>query len=221
MIGWDRYWADVQVAGNPQTGLTLGVGTGKGVQADQVLYVFAPNADGTTTYLGDYKVSGPPGDSQVQAKPNSRRRPADAKQVQAANARVRTLLPNAFLTRLEALDQQLLAAESTIDSNAEDLKKQKELLERTDLLIAARMAEIDGNPKLQDQPLPEVDIKGLLAAIVDEEEARSAALLEADRLMRALKQARDQFAKVRKENEERVISLPQPAAPQPPAAASR
>ncbi len=101
MLGWDRYWPDVQIAGNPQTGLTLGIGTGKGVQADQVLYVFVPNANGTSTYLGDYKASAP-GDNQVQAKPNSRRRPADGKQVQAQNSRVRTLLPNAFLERLKA-----------------------------------------------------------------------------------------------------------------------
>lgn len=217
MHGWDRYWPDVQIAGNPQTGLTLGVGTGKGVQTDQVLYVFVPDANGTSTYVGDYKVSAP-GENQVQTKPNSRRRPTDAKQVQAQNARVRTLLPNSSLARLAALDVQLLAAEQTIESNALDLDAQKKLLEQTDSLIAARTAELDGNPKLQDQPLPEVDIKGLLTAIVEEEEARSAALLEGDRLMRALKQARDKFARIRKENEERVLSLPTSAAA--PAAAS-
>lgn len=219
MLGWDRYWADVAIAGNPQTGLTLGVGTAKGVQTDQVLYVFVPDPNGTSTYLGDYKVSAP-GENQVQTKPNSRRRPADAKQVQAQNARVRTLLPNSFLARLAALDVQLLAAEQSIDSYNVDLETQKKILEQTDALIAARTAELDGNPKLQDQPLPEVDIKGLLTAIVDEEEARSAALLEGDRLMRALKQVRDKFARIRKENEERVLSLPTPSAPAPAAAST-
>src|SRR5262249_14849342 len=53
MLGWDRQWSNVQIAGNPTTGLTLGIGTDSGVQADQVLYVFALNADGVTTaYVG-------------------------------------------------------------------------------------------------------------------------------------------------------------------------
>ena len=45
---------------------------------------------------------------------------------------------------------------------------------------------------------------------------RNAALIEAYRLMRALKKSRDEFAETRKDNEQRVQSLPKPA-PQEPA----
>ncbi len=211
MLGWDRQWPNVQVAGNPQTGMTLGIGTGSGVQPDQVLYVFVQNADGqTTTYVGDFKVS-KPGEAQIDVKPYSRRRPDAPKQLPSQIARVRTILPNAYLARLGALDQQMLAADLTITSNKEELDRQAVLLQQAEGLIATRMAEIDGDPNLQGKQIPAVHIKGLLTSIADEDEARNAALIEADRLMRALKRARDKFAATRKQNEQRVQSLPKPA----------
>src|SRR5262245_17417626 len=214
MLAWDRVWTDVAVTGNVAGELNLQLGTPKGVQQDQVLYVFVPNADGTSTYLGDFKVTRV-AETACQAKPNSRRRPTDDKQVQAQNARVRTLIPNEFLSRLGALDQQLLATELTIASNDEELKRQATLSEQSDGLIGTRMGEINGNDQLQGKPLPPVIIKGLLTSIVEEEEAWHASLLEADRLMRALKQARDDFARIRAENEKRVQSLSQPALADP------
>jgi len=215
MLGWDRQWSNVQIAGNPVTGLTLGIGTDGGVQPDQVLYVFAQNADGlTTTYLGDFKVT-KPGGAQVDVKPNSWRRPNDSKQLPSQMARVRTLIPNAFQARLGALDQELLAVDLTIAGNKDELARQGLLFEQTEKLIAARMAEIDGNPQLAGKQLPAVNIKGLLTSIFEEDEARNAALLEADRLMRALKRARDDFAAIRRDNEQRVQSLPRPAPQEP------
>src|SRR5262249_9588702 len=56
MFSWDRYWNDVAIAGNVAGDLNLKVGTSQGVQKDQVLYVFVPNADGTWAYVGDFKV---------------------------------------------------------------------------------------------------------------------------------------------------------------------
>src|SRR5262245_30483917 len=169
MFSWDRYWNDVQIAGqNAADKINLKLGTSQGVQKDQVLYVFVPNADGTWAYLGDYKVLNA-GDAQVEAKAHSRRRPTDAKQVQAQNARVRTMIPDPFLSRFGAVDQQLLASELTLKMNSDSLRSQGTLGELTEAQIAGRMAEIDGNPALQGQALPQVNIKGLLTAIKDEE----------------------------------------------------
>jgi hypothetical protein len=188
--------------------INLQIGTSRGVQQNQVLYVFVPNAEGTSwRYLGDFKVS-KAADNSVEAKANSRRRPYDDKQLQPATARVRTLIPSHFLARLGALDQQLLAAEATVEANKIEVARQGTLSGQSDKLIESRMAEINGDPQLADAPLPAVNIKGLLTAIVDEEEAHHAALIEADRLMRALKRARDEFAKIRRENADRVLSLP-------------
>jgi hypothetical protein len=125
------------------------------------------------------------------------------------------MIPDPFLTRLGALDQQLLAAEFALKMNNDALKNQGTLGDLTQAQIAAREAEINGNPALVGQALPNVNIKGLLDAKKDEEEAWHAALLEADRLARELKAARDEFAKIRRENEQRVQSLPRPIAAEP------
>lgn len=210
MIGWDREWPSVGGRLEANGNIALQLGTNSGVQTDQVLYVFLPNPDGTSVYLGDFKVTKVT-DNSATGRPNSRRRPADLKAAQFQSGRVRTLVPNQYIARLGAVDQQLLSAEQSVAVNKEELARQALLSDQTDKLIAARLNELNGDKNLEGQPLPVVHIKGLLTAIVDEEEARNAALIEADKLMRELKRTRDRFEQIRKENRESIDSLPRPA----------
>lgn len=217
MIGWDRVWPESPARINPNGGLTVqGLA---GAEQNQVVYVFAPQQDGSSIFIGDFKVT-KPGDNNTEAMPYSRRRANDPKPPNFA-ARVRTLIPNQFQTRLDMLGEQLLAVELTIETNTEELARQGKLLEQTDKLIGLRMAEINGNPQLEGQSLPPVNIKGLLTAIFDEEDARDAALIEADTLLHNLKKTRDAFERIRKDNELRVKSLPQPAPQEPAVGATR
>lgn len=214
MIGWDREWVSPgAVTENDKVGLQIGTGQGLQKELGQVLYVFVPNADGTSVYLGDFKVDSV-NDAGARGSANSRRRAADLKQAQYQNVRVRTMIPEQYLKRLGDLDQSLLSAELAIRSNNEELARQGRLSEQADKLIAARLAEMNGNPDLANQQIPEVHIKGLLTSIVSEEEARNAALIEADQLMRELKKTRDEFQAIRKENLQRVEALPKSAANQ-------
>lgn len=208
LLGWDRYWSDVKatpVAG----GFKFSIGQNQHVRPEQVLFVFGVNQDGTSTYLGDFKVVNI-GENEVAARPNSRRRPNDPQQL-PPTFRVRSLLPNRFTTRLAALDQELLAAELTIDANNAELARQKELMEQSTKAIANRMAELDGNPQLAGKTIPIVHVAGLLTSIVEEEEARNAALIESDRLMRELRETRLEFERIRKENKKLVETLPAPS----------
>jgi hypothetical protein len=215
MIGWDREWVSPQAVTDQTDTLILQIGTNQGVQKEggQVLYVFVPNPDGTSVYLGDYKVE-QTNENGTRAKQNSRRRPADYKQAQYQNVRVRTMIPNQYVKTLGDLDQVLLNTELTIRSNNEELARQGRLSEQVDKLIAARLAELNGNADMANRNIPEVHIKGLLTSIVSEEEARNAALIEADRLMRELKKTRDEFQAIRKDNQQRVDALPKSAANQ-------
>jgi hypothetical protein len=210
MIGWDREWPSVggRLEANGNIALQLGTNS-PGMQTDLVVYVFVPNPDGTSVYLGDFKITKVT-DNSATGKPNSRRRPTDLKAAQFPNGRVRTLVPNSYIARLGAIDQQLLSAEQSVAVNKEELARQALLSDQTDKLIAARLNELNGDKALEGQPLPVVHIKGLLTAIVDEEELRNAALIEADKFMRELKRTRDRFEQIRKENRESVDSLPQP-----------
>ena len=219
MFGWDRAWHDVPVTGDPAGTFSMQLGTSRGVQQNQVVYLFLPNADGTSsTYLGDFKVTARLNDNQAEMTPNSRRRPSDSKKLTAQNARVRTIIPTQFVARLGALDQQLLGAELTLATNNNELKRQALLLDQSDKLIETRLGELNGNPALADKPLPAVNVVGLLTAMVEEEEARNAALIEGRRLMQELKANRDSFDRIRKQNADRV-QLPQPSAPAPAAGA--
>jgi len=217
MLGWDREWQDVTARANPQGGLSLQLAASKGIQQDQVVYVFGINPDKPdepSTYLGDFKVT-KAGDAATETKANSRRRPADKLPAQPIRVRVRTLIPNPYQSRLATLDQQLLAAEQSVASNNDELARQAQLSEQTEKLIALRMAEIEGNPQLEGEAIPAVHIQGLLTGIANEEEARNAALIEADRLMRELKRTRDNFERARKENERLVESLPKAKSAEP------
>jgi hypothetical protein len=210
MLGWDREWNSAGAILDDTGRIGLNIGSNQQVQAGQLLYVFAPNADGTSVYLGDFTVD-KLFDAGIQAVPNSRRRPADLKAGQFPSARVRTMIPNPYVKRLGDLDQDLLNAELSIRTNKEELARQGRLSEQADKLIAARLFELNGpadGDNQQARAVPEVYNRGLLTSIVSEEEARNAALIEADRLMRELKKTRDEFQAIRKDNLQRVNSWP-------------
>ncbi|MBS0261009.1 MAG: hypothetical protein JSS02_03560 [Planctomycetes bacterium] len=217
MIGWDREWVSAGAVVDQGGRLGLQIGTSQGIQPGQVLYVFAPVDDATSVYLGDFKVE-QANEQQTRALPNSRRRAADLKEGQFQNVRVRTMIPNQYVKRLGDLDQSLLTAELSIQSQQEELARQARLAEQAEKLIASRLAELNGKPELANVRVPDVHIRGLLSSIVAEEEMRNAALIEADRLSRELKRTRDEFNTVRQENLKRVEGLQNTTATQ---AASR
>lgn len=214
MLGWDRYWPEVPGQLNANGTITLKIGAAQHVTPEQVLYAFAVNQDGSSTYVGDFKTLSVK-DNTVDARPNSRRRPNDVKIPAQFVVRVRSMLPSQFTARLGTLDQQLLAVELAIANDNEELARQAQLMQQSEKAIANRMAELNGNPELAQKTIPGVHVAGLLTSIVEEEEARNAALIEADRLMRELRNTRLEFEQIRKENQKLVESLPQPATAEP------
>lgn len=207
-LGWDRYWTKIRGNVSPQGLLTIGVGSTLGIQPDQVLQVFAINPEGGSKYVGDFKVTRV-AETACEAKPNWLLAAGDVTPRPEFEARVWATIPGQYQARLTALDQQLLAATQTLATNQNELARQTELQDQTEKLIATRLSEIEGAPGLEGKPLPEVYIKGLLSGMVNEEEARNKALLEADRLRRELKNVREQFEATLKANRDLTESLPQ------------
>lgn len=205
MLGWDRFWPLAQATIRNNEVLLNPI---PGVQQDQVVYVFAFNETGESRYLGDYKVVQVT-DQGARARPNWFLRAGEMVEG-LYNVRVRSAMPNQYTTRLGELDQQLLAAGQVVMGNELELARQGQLIAQTEKLIAGRLSEINGAPELEGKNLPAVNIKGLITGITDEEKARDAALLEADRLMRALKLARSRFEETVKANEELTKALAQP-----------
>ncbi|MFN0055344.1 MAG: hypothetical protein ACKV0T_24625 [Planctomycetales bacterium] len=214
MLGWDRYWQTADLKGAvQQNGIRLNLGTTAGLQPEQVLYVFALNPDGTSRYVGDFKVTRP-SEGATDAVRNWFLYAGDLTPGEFP-VRVRSALPTQYLTRLGSLDQQILAVGQTVLTNQAELQRQMELTEKGEALIASRLAEIEGAPALEGQPLPEVNVKGLLAAMVGEEEARNRALEEADQLLRDLKETRERFVDTIRRNRQLQKALPQPTAEEP------
>ncbi|MSR59325.1 MAG: hypothetical protein EXS05_17060 [Planctomycetaceae bacterium] len=206
MLGWDRFWPLAQ-ATIRQGELTL-TGAISGIQVGQTIYVFAFGETGDSKFLGEFKVT-KAADQAAAARPNWFLRVGDLTEG-VYQVRVRTAIPNQFQTRLGEIDQHLLAADLVVSNNEIELARQGQLIGQTDKLIAGRLSEINGAPDLEGKNLPDVNIKGLIAAMSDEEQARNVALLQADRLQRALKLAREQFQETVKANAELTKALPQP-----------
>jgi hypothetical protein len=208
MLGWDRFWTDVDARLDRK--LTLGLGTSSGVRPEQVLFVFAINPDGTSRYVGDFKVADRITETTCTADPNWLQQSGDITPG-TFKARIRTLIPNQFQARLAAIEQQVIAAEQALLTNQAELDRQKQLTEQTEKLIAARLTELNGDPALEGKTLPAVNTKGLLAAMVDEEEVRNGALVTIDQLLRDLKTTRERFVETLNANRRLTESLPRPA----------
>ncbi|MGQ0634078.1 MAG: hypothetical protein ACT4QC_05695 [Planctomycetaceae bacterium] len=215
MLGWDRYWPEVAAAIDQAGNLNLGLGTANGVEPDQSLFVFAIDAEGGSKFLGNFKVVGADG-NRSRARPNWRVRAGELAPTSGViPVRVRTMVPNQYQARQAALDQQLLAVEQRIATETEQIDMQKQLDDLTGVQVGLRLGEINGSKSLEGRRLPDPLIRGYLVAIPTEEEARNKALLEADRLLRQLKETRRQFEETLRENRRLTESLPQGSAATP------
>ncbi|RPI88816.1 MAG: hypothetical protein EHM42_04095 [Planctomycetaceae bacterium] len=216
IVGWDRFYEGPNVqAGIDQDGGVLvdGVGTANGVRQEDVIYVFIPGQDAaTSTFLGAFKVT-EAADARVRGRPHWRVRQGDlAPTNQKFLARVRTLVPPRYQAELASLDQQLLVVEQSYTNAVADKDFLAQLQDRTNLLIADRNKELNGDPDLADHEVPDVYKVGLLASIAKEEEVRNAALLEGDQLLRRLLKTRQTLESLIDSNRELTKTLPQPPA---------
>jgi hypothetical protein len=213
IIGWDRYYEGPNVQGGiDQDGGVLidGIGTSNGVKQEDVIYVFVPSQDqSASTFLGAFKVT-EAAEARVKGRPHWRLRQGELTPTdQRFLARVRTLVPVRFQSELASIDQRLLLLEQSYGNAAADKDFLTQLQDRTTVLIADRMKELEGNPELADREIPEVNKIGLLASIAKEEEIRNAALLEGDQLLRKLLKTRQALEQVLDSNRDLTRSLPQ------------
>lgn len=215
MLGWDRYWPEVPTNLDPASGtIRMAIGTNQGLKANQVVFAYMVNPDGTSNFVGDFRVVRI-GDAAADARPNWRVRPGELQAARVAPGvwRIRTLIPNQYQTRFAELDQQILTAEQSMAGHQNALERQMKLLAEADKRVGARLSEINGNPALDGKQIPGVFIKGLLTSLAEEDEARNSALREADELLHKLKKTRETFEDVLKQNRALTNSLPQPAPP--------
>lgn len=216
MLGWDRYWANIPggVLDPVKGQIQLDLGTNRGLQDKQVVYVFVQNPDGTSTYAGNFRVSTvQPARAALDAV--WRVRPGDLGAIPQGRWRVRTMIPTPDQTRFTDLEVQLLVADEQLAASHRGLELQVALGKVAEQHSDFRFKEVNGDPALAANEVPPEIKAGLLATMAEVEESRNTALAEVDHLRRELKTTNEEFNRILGLNQELTESLPQPAATEP------
>lgn len=200
--GWERWWNDVQtqVADQRAATLQLEMGSSRGVVDKQQLWCFAPRpkdgsvpeSDNPVMFIGCFRVSTLRDDMAVLS-PLWRVRSAGVNWPSGL-WRCRALVPSNYQNRFNDLEVQFLVADENLTAAKNQLALNQRLIASADEHIGLRMNQVNGAADLDGKGLPDEIVKGLLATLGDEEEQRNNALVEVDRLLRALKDTQDAVA---------------------------
>ena len=229
MLGWGQYWTDVTGNNFNAAGqIVLGIGPPdlndkdpQGNPMTPVVFAFQELADGTYDFVGEFK-AGRLGAGQSTFQPTWRVRPDETKTWRAGpNWRLRSLIPDAEKARFTDLEVQLIIADEFLEAKKRDLERQDEVVKLAEDQLNLRKGEIEGFADLQGKNLPPEIIQGVLAALVEEEEARNAALEGADDLRRELRKSNLAFDQIRALNLRLTRSLKAAPAVEPAAKVSQ
>lgn len=232
MLGWDTYFGPIQATGDPATGtLTLNVGTpllnetkdkdGKPVLP--LVFAFQPSADGKSfEYVGEFRIEQlAAGRSALKA--NWRIRPADSAMWKLGpNWRIRTRIPSSDKLQFDQFSLMFSDADERINANMNELQRTRdEFSKKIKLALANRENELQGFEAYEGDrgKIDDELIDGVLATMVKEEEARNAALLEADQLRHELNKTVEGFEKLKGINTKAAAGLPQSESAAPKTAA--
>ncbi len=242
MIGWDHYWTGVPSGqANPKGEFQIQPRDASGapviLAADQYVYAFAPGENNTINYIGQFKVAAaqqgqstltpvfklrfqdplagfPTGldivKQDVQGRVKNHNDLADWKLGGAI--RIRTLIPSSHIGRMTKGEVDLQIADERLMDMARQYDHQVAMVEAAKLQVARRTAEIIQPTDVDGKDLPPEIKDGLMKTLIAEEEARNAALIQADDLRHRLKATNDRFDAVRKENIELEKTLPKAVA---------
>lgn len=226
MLGWDTYFNNVTVSGDAAQGIlnvNLGppqIAEGKdkeGKPVQPVIYAFQPGADGKFEYVGEFRAERVAvGNSTFKA--NWRIRPADSAMWKlGANWRVRTRIPNSDKLKFDQLALAFSDGDERLNNSTNELARSRdEFAKKIKLALQNRENELQGfeayegdRGKLEDEL-----IDGVLATLVKEEEARNAALSQADQLRHQLHTTIEKFEKLNTGNTKAAAALPRSAEPE-------
>lgn len=196
MQAWGRSWSAVNSgvtnARNGEVTLGVGLASGLGARAQAAgrplesinVQIFAPQADGSSVYLGDFKLKGLDA-NQALAQLNRAPLPGEAESWPAGTYRVRELIPPSWRSTLGELQTELAIAAQDLQEEQGRLQLQEEHLAASEKLLEQRMHELEGDPNAPANADPSV-VDGLVATLVRLEDERNQALQTTNRLRRQL-----------------------------------
>jgi hypothetical protein len=228
MLGWDTYTSNVQAQGDPATGtlqLNVGLGTPGLVETKDkdgkpvlpVVYAFQPAADmKSMEYVGEFRVE-QLAQGQSALKANWRVRPTDSAMWKLGpNWRIRTRIPTAQKVKFDQFSIMFADIDERISYETNELARSRnEFAKKIKLALANRENELQGFESLQPNrgKIDDEMIDGVLATLVKEDEARNAALVQANELRHELNETVENFERLNSDNTKAAKAMPKGAAP--------
>ena len=209
------------VAANPQVNadgsVIVNLGTQDGLDREgapdgtgPIVHLFAPSGEGNASvYVGPFAIL-ESRERQASLAPAFDVRPGEPQTwpVGRGGWRIRYDVPASRAGRFTDLDASLLVQREALRNRLATLETRRRSVAEAEGALAARERELFGDPDAPEvADAPEVR-SGVVAAIAADDDARSAALAELDRLRRAVKNAQDRLTELLAENERAVEGLP-------------
>lgn len=215
ILGWGRPFVNVngQLGQNFQLTLQDPVlmnwlgSLEQAAQGSQVVYVFQPQPDGSSLYIGSFQLTGPvaAGAAGATFAPTWTPRNEDYAGVQNPNGpfRVRPQVPAYFPSRYSDIRGEMAVVDRLLGDKQADLQEQ--LLREAD----AKAIRDRRNEQLQGQD-------GLVSQLKSAEDARNVELEEVDHLRRKVDDARKEIENLVNENRKMEQQLDPPPSSNPP-----
>jgi hypothetical protein len=201
MLRWDRYLV-VRGVFDPTTNAIIANADAKaGFRPNTEYYAFLLGDKGQSTYVGSFNAVAV-GNNESQLKATFPVRKEDVANWSGENWRVRTAIPNAFLSQFVDLQAKLV-------SNDEILKKQeKNLATQAELAAAARDQRDTRVAELLGAGGGAANSPGLVAEINQTDDQRNASLMRVDDLRRRIGEAQAHVKSLIQENNNLANVLP-------------
>jgi hypothetical protein len=189
---WGQYWTVPQ--GRPLNaqvgsfvidgGAALGLPQPPASGPAPIVYLFSEEADGTSRFLGGFRLSDVQAEQAAGQIPHQPPMPpeiAGIQQYAGTPIRVREAVPSAWRSALGDFYAQYAVAEQNLSFQANQLQIQTGELAKSQAILDQRLAELNGDPQPPEGASQEV-IDGLVLTIRKEETDRNAALQVLDGL---------------------------------------
>ncbi|MHC4877740.1 MAG: hypothetical protein ACYTGL_14690 [Planctomycetota bacterium] len=214
--GWTPLLANnVQLNAGNVGEVAMRLGQAAGLQVNQRIHIFVPDAEGQSIYLGPFKVNSIQGEFSTAAvdfplRPSDRQNWPRPFALPTQNARVYGSTPSAGPEAVLHLQQLLVRKNELLEAEAELLAVRQKEVEIANEHLIYRNNELHGDPSLEAErdALPQFVVDGLVKAIEDGDEDRNATLEEVDDLRHRIKIAYDEILALEKNNRELAKTLP-------------
>jgi uncharacterized protein YqiB (DUF1249 family) len=214
MEGWGRLWTAKGQTDPATASLLLNIGTAQGLAAQEVaakrqapvVYVFHTQPDGSSRYLGEFRVVTPEAQRtilQLNRKPNENE---TAEWPPQGDFRIRDRIPPGHRAIFHDLATNQAIADQAVINETAKLQIQENHIAASQKTLDRRLAELNGDPAAPQTAGSDV-VNGLVETLRQEEAARNKLLADVDVLRRQLSDNYARLEKVLAENSQSVEAL--------------